>query len=230
MSRKAFALVLTGLVAAIGVPVCFYILSDAPFRSAFKDALSLLTLVGFSLLIAQFYLTRGNAPVSQAFKPALVQKLHKYLAYTAIVVILAHPYLIVVPRYFEGGVEPWTAFVTMLTQFSNIGILSGILAWLVLVAVGITAFFRRKVMRKMRKKYRGWRGLHAVLVLGFILPALFHVIMLGRHMSLGLAIYFCAALALGLVLLARLYPDRIPFASVGKSIGAKFHKAEAHPQ
>lgn len=210
MQTKALAIIAAGVTAFILVPLGFYALSDAPFRSVLKDALSIVTLLAFAMMLMQFFLARSNTALLSAFKPPLVQKVHKYIAYSAITVILLHPYLIVVPRYFEGGVKPWAAFIEMLTSFTNIGILAGIIAWVTLVAVGITAFFRMRVMRRMSGKYRGWRGLHALLVLGFVLPATFHIIDLGRHSGWGFGLYICAVLGGGLILLARLYPTHFP--------------------
>lgn len=210
MQIKPLAAMGVGLTAFVGLPMVFYALSDAPTRSALKEALSILTVLAFSMMIAQFYLARSNTALFRIFKAPKVQTVHKYIAYSAIGVILLHPYLIVLPRYFEGGVAPWTAFVEIVTNISNPGILAGIVAWIVVLMIGITAYFRRNVMQQMDKKYRGWRGLHAVLVLAFVLPATWHVIDLGRHLGWGLSLYFLALLTGGLVLLARLYPDALP--------------------
>lgn len=210
MQTKQIITVAIGVTAFVAIPFGFYMLSDAPFRSVLKDALSILTLLAFATMIGQFFMVRSNKKLLATFKPLTIQKFHKWVAYSAVTLILLHPYLIVVPRYFEAGVQPWTAFVEILSNFTNLGVLTGIIAWVALLVLGVTAYFRKSVLKRMAKKYRGWRAFHAVLVLLFILPASWHVIDLGRHVNWGLAAYFMGLLAIGLVFLARLYPETFP--------------------
>lgn len=210
MNTKRLAAIGLGLAAFIGAPLYFYAISDAPFRSVLKDALSIATMIAFALMLGQFFLSRSNKTLLEIFKPPQVQKVHKFIAYGAIAVILLHPVMIVFPRYFEGGVEPWTAFVEMLSNFTNPGLLAGMVAWVALVVLGVTAYFRTPILKRMKKKYRGWRAFHALLVLLFILPATYHVLALGRHVGWGLGIYLVAVLVIGLIQLARIYPDRFP--------------------
>lgn len=169
MQARPFIAAAIGITAFVAAPVAFYAVSDAPIRSVLKDAISIITLLAFAMMLAQFFFTRCNTLLLDIFKPPLVQKVHKCIAYGAITVILLHPVLIVVPRYFEGGVTPWSALVEILSNFTNIGILTGIIAWLVLVCLGLTAFFRKPMLKRMAGRYRSWRGFHALVVLALAL-------------------------------------------------------------
>lgn len=198
-------LVVAGAAVFVGLPLVFYALGDAPRRSVLKEGISILTLLAMSLMIGQYFLARSNETVSSLFRPAQVQKVHKYIAYSAVGVILVHPVLIVLPRNFEGGVKPWDAFVTMVTTFDSLGILLGLAAWLVLLVLTLTAYFRIPLSKRFTSRYRGWRYLHGGLAVGFTAAAIWHAVDLGRHTDVAMSAHFVALALVGVALLARLY-------------------------
>lgn len=204
--------IVTAVAVFIGLPVLFYLLGDAPRRSYLKEGLSIITLLAFSLMLGQFFLARSNEALLKLFKAPAVQKMHKWIAYGAISVIFLHPFFIVLPRYFEAGVKPWDAFWTMVTTFDNLGIMLGLFAWVAMVAVGVTAFFRMRLMKRFKNRYRGWRGFHALLTVSFTVAATWHAIELGRHTDRAMSLLFIGLAAAGFVMLARLYlPERPKF-------------------
>lgn len=136
--------IIAALAIFIGLPLLFYTLGDAPRRTLLKEGFSILTLLAFVMMLGQFFLARSNETLLSLFKPLHIQKVHKVIAYSAIGVIFLHPVLIVLPRYFEGGIKPWDAFWIMITDFGNLGIVLGLIAWLVMVVLGITVSFRKK--------------------------------------------------------------------------------------
>jgi predicted ferric reductase len=204
LSARAYAII-TAVFVFVGLPLLFYALGDMPRRSLLKEALSLLTLLAFTMLLGQFFLARSNATLLGLFKPPQIQKLHKGLAYSAIGVIFLHPALIVLPRYLEGGIRPWDAFWTMITDFGNLGIDLGLVAWGMMVVLGVTGFFRKRLMAHFSTRYRGWRYFHGGLAATFTVLALWHSIDLGRHTSLAMSIFFLTLAGLGFGMLARLY-------------------------
>ncbi|SNS46161.1 ferric reductase-like transmembrane domain-containing protein [Antarctobacter heliothermus] len=199
----------TILVAAsavfVGLPLVLYWIGDAPYRSVLKEAISVATLLSFAAMIGQFFMARSNTWLLSIFRPPQIQKVHKYIAYSAVAVILAHPLLIVLPRAFEGGVRPWDAFVTMITSFDNTGILAGLVAWVLLLVLAITAWFRKPVIKRLSTHYRGWRYVHGGLAVGFTLLALWHSIDLGRHTDIAMSVLFLGLALIGFGILARLY-------------------------
>lgn len=204
LSARTFA-VIAGLAIFVGLPLLFYALGDVPRRSVLKEALSLLTLLAFTMMLGQFFLARSNETLLMLFKPPQVQKFHKVIAYTAIGVIFLHPALIVLPRFLEGGIRPWDAFVTMITDFGNLGIVLGLIGWGVMVVLGITVFFRKKLIPRFTLRYRGWRYFHGALAVCFTVLALWHSIALGRHTDIAMSVFFLTLAALGFAMLAKMY-------------------------
>lgn len=198
-----------GLAVFVGLPLLIYALGDFPRRSILKEILSLATVLSFAVMIGQFFLARSNAALAALFRPVELQKLHKAQAYGAIAVIALHPALIVLPRFFEGGVRPWDAFSTMITRFDNLGILAGEIAWALMVVIAVTAWFRVSLARRFATRYRGWRAVHAGLAVGFIGLAAWHVITLGRHLDGAMTTLFLSLIALGVGMLARLYRPQL---------------------
>lgn len=197
---------ITAAVAVFtGLPLLLYTLGDVPSRTILKEAISLLTLLAFSMMLGQFFLARSNETLLSLFKPPKIQKVHKVIAYSAIGVIFLHPALIVLPLYFEGGIKPWDAFVTMIFEFDSLGIVLGLIAWVVLVVLGVTVFFRRKLIPHFKLRYRGWRYFHGALAVSFTILALWHSIELGRHTDIAMSVFFITLAALGFAMLAKMY-------------------------
>ncbi|CUH67425.1 Ferric reductase like transmembrane component [Thalassovita gelatinovora] len=208
-SGKTYTFI-AALAVFIGLPLLFYALGEAPRRSILKESFSLITLLAVSLMVGQFFLARSNATLLNLFKPPQIQKVHKYIAYSAVGVIFLHPVLIVLPRYFEGGVKPWDAFLTMITTFDSLGILLGLFAWGAMLVLGVTAYFRKKLIPHFSARYRGWRYFHGGLAVAFIIAALWHAIELGRHTDIAMSAFFVILTLIGFALLAKLYWGAMP--------------------
>ena len=196
---------ISALAIFVGLPRLLYTLGDAPRRTYLKEGISLLTVLAFTMMLGQFFLARSNETLLSLFKPPQIQKVHKVIAYSAIAVIFLHPALIVLPRYFEGGIKPWDAFVTMITDFGNLGIVLGLIAWVVMVVLGVTVYFRKKLIPKFKLRYRGWRYFHGGLAVTFTVLALWHAIALGRHTDPAMSVFFITLAVLGFVRLAHMY-------------------------
>ncbi len=204
-TRLAFAAALL----FIGLPLLLFARAPVPSRTLLKDSLSILTILAVALLLGQFFLARTIPAVQRAFKPPRVQALHRWIGYGAITVLLLHPFLIVLPRYFEPGVRPLDALVTMLTSFDTLGVLLGLACWLLLLLLALTSHLRMRLIKRFRISYRAWRGFHALLAAGFTGLALWHAIELGRHTGWLLGGFFALLAIAGIALLARLYlPER----------------------
>lgn len=205
------------LVAAavlfIGVPIALYAFGDFPRRSWLKEGLSIATLLAFSLMMGQFFLARSNLAMLQIHTMMNVQRLHKAIAYGVLAVVLLHPFLIVLPRYFEAGVDPVDALVTMLTSFNKPGVVLGEIAWVSMLVLSITSIFRMRLIKRFKIKYRNWRYFHGGLSVVLVLAALIHSIALGRHTDAPMMVFEITLTVIGLWLLAKLYfgaPDQKP--------------------
>lgn len=179
------------------VPVFFYSAGDFPRRSLMKEAISIMTVLAFSIMMVQFFLARTNRSFIELYKMKPMLSVHKFIGYGAMIFFMVHPLLIVVPRAMEGGIAPFDALITILTHFENTGVLLGILAWILMLVLGITSFFRFH----LGIEYPFWRWFHGVLGAVFMIAAAWHAIALGRHVNLMASIFVLAIVASGLTLL-----------------------------
>lgn len=183
------------------LPLLFWAVGDFPQRTLLKEIISITTLLAFFLMLGQFYLARSNRSMLKDYKMAGVLKTHKIIGYIFIGFLIIHPFLIIFPRYFEAGIEPMEAFTTLITTFNSTGIILGIIAWSLILILGISAIFRNK----LGMKYRSWRLFHGILSICFIIIASWHAINLGRHIDLPMTILIIILAAGGIALLLNNY-------------------------
>jgi predicted ferric reductase len=168
----------TSVLVFAGLPLLLWILGDFPERSFLKASLSVVTMLSFFFMIGMLFCSRANPSAVRQLKMGRTITVHKAVGYTCAAVILVHPLLLVVPRFFESGVGPGAAFVTIVTTFHT-GTVLGMLAWSLLLTIGITALVRHR----LPMRYRTWRRWHGILSVVFIIAAAWHAIDLGRHSS-----------------------------------------------
>lgn len=192
---------IAALLLFIALPLLIWALGDVPRRTVLKEAISLLTILSFSMMILQFFLSRGNGKILKAHRTGKVVKLHKIIGYVFVSFLLLHPFLIVVPRYFEAGVDPGEAFTTMLTTWDSKGIILGLSAWCLMLVLGLSSIFRKR----LGMKYTTWRVFHGILSMAFIVLATWHATDLGRHTDLPMSVYMIALGGLGVFQLLRVY-------------------------
>ncbi len=202
-------LVIAAVLVFVGLPILFYILGDFPRRSVLKESISLLTLLAFSLMLGQFFLARSNMEVIKLYSLRRIRSVHTVIAYSAVSLLLLHPFLIVLPRYFEAGVDPWDAFVTVLTTFDSAGIIFGLIAWVMLFGLTMTAMFRIRLIKTLRTNYPRWRHFHGILSITLTVFAIVHAIELGRHTHTAMAVFMVVLAVAGVAMLMRMYlPSR----------------------
>lgn len=172
----------TSVLVFAGLPLLLWTLGGFPERSFLKESLSIVTILGFFLMIGMFFWSRSNAVVVKDLKMHRTIKIHKAIGYTYVSIMLLHPLFVVFPRFFESGVSPDDAFFTIITTF-NPGVVLGILAWCLLLTIGITTFMRNR----LPMTYKTWRTVHGILAVMFIITAAWHAIDLGRHSNLTMS-------------------------------------------
>lgn len=197
--------VAAAITVFVALPLLLYATGDFPRRSALKESISVVTLVSFFLMLGQFFLARSNKNVIGQYRLSRVLLTHKIIAYTVLAVFLVHPFLIVVPRYFEAGVGPLDALTTVLTTFDSIGVVFGLVAWCLLLILGVTATFRIRIVRMLGIRYTGWRRFHGYLVITFTFFAAWHAIDLGRHTDLLMSALALLIAGTGTALLLKAY-------------------------
>jgi predicted ferric reductase len=185
----------------IGLPILLWAASEVPNRTALSEALSLATLLAFSLTLGVFYFTRAYVSARISLKMGPTIKWHRRVGYLAVAVLLLHPLLIVLPRAFASGVAPIEAFVTMIATWESPGILMGIIAWCLMLVLGLTALLRKR----LPLNHTIWRAIHGMVAVLFIVLGTWHAIVLGRHTNLAMSLFMAMLAAGGVLLLWKTY-------------------------
>lgn len=188
-------------VLYLAVPLLYVYFGDFPSRTALKDTISLVTVGAFFLMLGQFYLSRLNRFTLEGYKMSGVMKLHRIIGYVFIPVLFIHPFLLVVPRYFEAGVDPTEAFRTILTTFGTSGIIMGMVAMVLMIVLGVTSVLRNR----LPLTHTTWRAVHGLLSAAFVILATWHAVNMGRHTDTFLSTYMIVASAVGVAFLVRQY-------------------------
>ena len=185
----------------IGFPLLFWAVGDFPRRTVLKEGVSLLTLTAFAMMIGQFFFSRSSRKELDLPGMNVINTLHKIFGYVFIGILLLHPFLTILPRFFEAGVEPRDAFTTLITSYNSTGVILGISAWLLMLIIGLTSFFRES----LPMSYANWRLLHGMLSILFIILASWHAINLGRHTDVAMSFFIITVSGTGVLLLLRTY-------------------------
>ncbi len=200
MSERRNYLVAVAFVF-IGLPLLLWAMGDAPTRTILKEAISVGNLLAFSLTLGLLFLTGRNSNAVEHLTLRSTVKIHKWIGYSCVAVLLLHPLLLVVPRYFESGVDPVEAFTTMITTLDSRGVVLGLVAWCALLTLGVTSLYRAR----LPMKHTTWRVLHGCLAVLFTVPAAWHAIDLGRHVGQAMSIYLVALAGSGVVFALQVY-------------------------
>ena len=204
--------VTTALLIFIALPLIFLALGDFPRRTVLKESISILTILAFFLMLAQFFLTRSSKSILKVHKMSRILTMHKLMGYIVVLILLIHPFLIVVPRYFESGIAPMDACMTLVTSFDSLGVVLGMIAWCLMLILGLTSMLRNK----LGMPYKTWRVFHGILSILFISLATWHAIDLGRHMDKAMSIFMIILAGSGIMLLLNTY-----FFKSAKKVGEK---------
>ncbi len=193
--------IIGAILLFIGFPIFFWAIGDIPKRTILKEAISVLTLLAYFLMLGQFFLARTNKNLLSGHKMSSILNIHKIIGYIFVTFLLFHPLLIVFPRYFESGVNPVEAFITIISTYHNTGVLLGIISWTLILILGFTSFFRNKI----GMSFKTWRVFHGLLSIAFIILATWHAIDLGRHTNLNMSIFMIILAGFGVLLVMKSY-------------------------
>ena len=185
----------------VGLPIIFFILGDFPSRTILKNTISIITILSFFILFGQFLLSEINQSIKDLFNYPKVVKIHKIIGYVVLPILLIHPLLVVVPRFFEVGVSPFESFIKMITSLDSLGVILGIIAWVLMLSLGITSMFRNK----LNMPYSVWKVFHGVLSLVFIIFASWHAMEIGRHINFPMSILIVFLVLISTILIIKMY-------------------------
>ena len=198
--RYIFKLLILALLFIVA-PILLYNLGNFPKRNLLKETLSLITILGFTLFISQFFSTRINKKLVKDIRMVNLLKIHKVIGYTFISIVLFHPIFIIIPKFLDNTVTPVDAFLKLITSFSSLGVVLGLIAYTSMINLLITSFFRFK----LHLNYTTWRSLHGYFAILFVLTATWHVINIGRHSNIPFSIYYILIVTSGIFYLLKSY-------------------------
>ena len=89
----------------------------------------------------------------------------------------------------------------MVTTWESPGVVLGIIAWCLMLILGVTSLLRNR----LPMKYTTWRAVHGVLAILFVVLATWHAIDLGRHTDRAMSVYMIVLAAGGILLLVKTY-------------------------
>ena len=182
------------------IPLLILTMNTLPERSLLQESLSIITVLAFFQMTGQFFWVATNRGVVKGLPMSKVVTYHKIIGYIFVALLLVHPLILIVPRFFESGVAPVDAFATIITTF-NQGIVLGMTAWCLLLVLGLTSLARKK----LPMKYTTWRVFHGLLAMLFLAVGTWHVIDLGRHANPAMSAFITILSAVGILLLLQTY-------------------------
>lgn len=196
-----------------GVPVLLAMAQGVPAKNTFQLAVLLTSTGAFGLLLGLFWLSRLLPRGLVKMKYAGTLRWHKYIGYAAGAFFMLHPFLMVVRRFWVVESNPVDNFMLMLKSPL---MLTGIMAWVLLLVIVVLAFFRKHLPAKL------FRYLHGALSIGFVGLSTWHVVSVGRHSNPAMS-GFWIALAAGAV--AALLFSYLPVRSKKETTEGALHES-----
>lgn len=152
--------------------------------------------LGLAQFAIQFVLIARFKRITQPYGIDAIMYYHRQMGILAVIVILAHPLILVVR-------EP--AMAGLLNPFGgNWASRTGVWSVIALVLLTLVSVFRRK----LRLRYEWWRTSHAILALLAVVLAVIHIALAGPYVRGGWKLGFWIVLV-GLAVTAPAYPRLI---------------------
>lgn len=182
-------------------PVLLAISQQVPTQSTFQLVILLVSVSAIGLALGVFWLSRLTPRDTVNIRLGKMMTWHKYIGYAVGVVFLLHPVLIIARRFWAVESNPIDNLVLL---FSSPLVWPGIAAWILLMTMVVSAFFRKKFSAATFRKLHGW------LAVGFVILGVWHVISIGRHSNLILSAFLgILATAAIAAFLNRIFKKRI---------------------
>lgn len=225
------ALLIAGYILLTLAPLALAWAQGKPPRPFLDELSSGLALAAFAVLLMEFLLSGRFRSISERIGMDVTMRFHQLLARVAAAFILVHPFLYSTPI---GLVRPDDATHRGHLGLTGAAAYSGILGWLLLLLLVVTAMRRTQIGHS----YERWRIAHAigaVLIAGLVAH---HAFAAGRYSGEGPLLWFwilllaLAAMTMLVVYLIRpLQRLRRPYEVVAvKPVAAKTWQLEIKPR
>jgi predicted ferric reductase len=173
MRPSSPAVWLAAYAAVVLVPLAALLVGERPpGLGAWWDASMAAGFAGLSLMAVQFLLTARFKRAAAPFGIDIIYYFHRHLAYVLVVVLLAHPAILLVenPALVEF-LDPRTAPASMRW---------GLVALLAAAVLMVTSVIRKR----LRLEYDVWRPLHLVLSIAAVGGGIAHIRGVGYYASM----------------------------------------------
>jgi predicted ferric reductase len=177
-------------------------MGDRPPRSVWDELASGAGMLAFAIILAEFLLSGRFRAVSARIGMDVTMRFHQLLARSALVLALVHPYLYRAPF---NPPYPWDVTRQLTLSTDVAGIVTGFLAWVLLLALVLLAIDREQG----GFRYENWRlmhGLGAALTSGLVL---YHTLNSGRYSQdpilarVWIGLFLIALASLGFIYLVK---------------------------
>jgi len=181
------------------IPLFLAALQGLPLRALPNEFASAFGLLGFTWMLLSFLLSGRFRTISGRIGIDKTMSLHQLMAIVLGVLILLHPYLYTLSI---NNPLPWDTTRQFSLLLTIPAFISGMLAWVLLPTLVITAVFRDQ----FPFRYEVWRWFHGIGAAVVVLASAHHVLEVGRYSNSTLMKGFWLALiALASLTLLRSY-------------------------
>lgn len=156
-------------------------------------------LIGFTWILLSFLLSGRFRTISGKIGIDKTMRWHQLMAIVIGVLILIHPYLYTLPI---NQTVPWDATRQLSLELSMTGLITGMIAWVLLPVLILTAIFRDQISYP----YERWRLFHGIAAMVIVIASMLHVLEIGRYSNdLLMKLFWFALIAIASLTLLRSY-------------------------
>ncbi len=175
------------------------LLAEEQIGGFWRKLSSGLAMVAFALLAVQFVLSGRLAAITGRVGIDAIMHVHQMAAKVITVALLVHPALYVVPMVAE---DPIAAVDRLVRMFTNGAFASGVLAWVLLLCLTVTAMLRDW----LPVPYEAWRISHGFAACALAAAGLHHAVNVGIYSDdITLAQLWIVLVALTFAIVGYLY-------------------------
>lgn len=166
---------LVGLYVAIGLtPLLLAVFRGEPPVDPFRELSSGVVMIGFAMMLLQFLLSGRFRRITGRVGADITILFHQLIAWVILVFVVAHPFLLSAPGLWPN---PGEAFATLRGMFGSNVLLSGVIAWWLLILLVVMGHWRDR----LPMRYEFWRLSHGLGAVVIALASLHHTLSVGGH-------------------------------------------------
>lgn len=170
-----------------------------PLRAFPNEFATSFGLIGFTWILLSFLLSGRFRTISGQIGIDKTMRWHQLMAIVIGVLVLFHPYLYTLPI---NQPVPWDATRQLSLELSLTGLISGMIAWILLSVLILTAIFRDQISYP----YERWRLFHGIAAIVIVIASIIHVLEIGRYSNdLLMKLFWFGLIAIASLTLLRSY-------------------------